>query len=235
MTEEQILDIIASDYQLDAAYGETYQKQQIESARKKFSEYYPEKGVGYIPTVADQTRYKVEDEDAGDLIKLTKIYYGKDTCETVADGIINSIAQERGIPDMKSTFMPSSGFEFVQRMQILSMLVPAEGFIVSHNKFDLIPTPTTSGDRVYFEYDSFRALEDFPDIFIEDFVSWVLFKITDRSFKNAQMKQGGNKYNFDRRGNVSVDNESVSAREDHEKYQKSIIDSVKRKAMSIGG
>lgn len=234
MTEEQILDAL-EDYQLDPIYDETFRKAQIENARKKFSEYYPEKGIGYISTVANQTRYKLEDEDAGDLIKVTKVYYGKDTCENVADGIINSLAQERGIPNPASTFFPSSGFEFVQRMQVLSMLVPAEAFIVSHNKFDLIPTPETSGSRVYFEYDSFRSLEDFPDIFEEDFISWVMFKISDRTFKNNQLKTSGNKYNFDRRGNISVDSETVSATEEHENNRKLILDNVKRKAMSIGG
>ena len=80
MTEEQILDALTDNYNLDPIYDDTFKSKQIERARKKFSEFYPEKCIGYIPSVSGQTRYQVNVDDdapeAPNLIKITKIYYG---------------------------------------------------------------------------------------------------------------------------------------------------------------
>lgn len=221
-----ILDILRTDYKLPiATYDDTSLTRMINKAVKTISEYYPSLDVSYITTVPNQTRYSVT---LASLIKIKNVYYSQETI----DDPFNDPDIKTSMPETLSTFYPSQTVEFIQRMDIIKKLNPSDADIVASDKFDLIPTPT-SVKKVYFEYERYRTIEEIPDMFEDDLINLVFYKIGDKTFKESAFLQGGNKYNFDRRGNISIDKETVDGAKQRRDTYNEIIKSIKLKVMKL--
>ena len=231
MTEAEILDTLVDDFKLDPIYDDTYQKKLIERARQEISEFYPEKKITYLLTVADQTRYVVP-TTITDLFKVTHVYYGRETNGMFLD-VPLPYSNQAGVPDSSSTFFPSKGIEFIMRMEYLAKLIPAEAFIVDNKTFDLIPTPTESAVRVYYEYDAYRTLANMPVTFMDEMIDLIFWYIADRVYKGVKIKNSGNKYRFDRQGSITTDKDVVNADKDHKQSHEDIVKSIKAKAMKF--
>ena len=222
-----ILDILRTDYKLSATtYDNTTLTRQINKAIKKISELYPESSIAYITTVINQTRYTVTHSD---LLKVKQVFYCQDSVNT---NPFNDSDIKTSLPMNLSTFYPSQSLEFIQRLDVLRKLNPADAEIVSTNKFDLIPTPTVV-KNVYYEYERYRVITEIPDMFEEDLIELVFYYLGDKSFKESTFLQGGNKYQFDRRGNVSIEKEVVDGVKQRKSTYDNIIKNIKLKVMKL--
>jgi hypothetical protein len=200
----------------------------INKAVKKLSEFYPECEIDYIETVANQTRYTITEDN---LLKLKHVYY-------THDDSLNSLFND---PDVKtneiskiSTFQPSREFEKVYRLETLRRLAPKDAEIIAHNKFDLIPTPTTSGDKVYYEYERYRTLAEVPDIFEDDILDLIFYFLAQKEYRRQTSVDGGHVFNFDRRGNIEKDKSAAEQNYDlRRKELKDIQKSIEIKAMKM--
>lgn len=227
MLLETILDILRTDYGLSATtYDNAMLTRMINKAVKTISEYYPLVEIGHINTVAGQTRYTVTDSN---LIKLKQVYYTQESTSLFNDPEIKT---NLDISSSLSTFYPSQTVELIQRLDIIRKLNPKDAEIVAADKFDLIPTPT-SVVTVYYEYEKYRTITEIPDMFEDDLINLVFYKLGDKTFKESAYLQGGNKYNFDRRGNISVDKETVDGVKNRNSAYNEIIKSIKLKVMKL--
>lgn len=222
-----ILDILRTDYGLSAStYPNDTLTRMVNKAAKIISEYYPMVEIGHIHTVAGQTRYSITDTG---LIKLKSVYYTQETTTLFNDPDIKTSLD---VASSLSTFYPSQSVELIQRLDMIRKLNPRDAEIVAADKFDLIPTPT-SVVTVYYEYEKYRAITDIPDMFEDDLINLVFYKLGDKTFKDSAYLSGGNKYNFDRRGNISVDKDAVDGVKNRNNAYKEIIKSIKMKVMKL--
>ena len=127
----------------------------------------------------------------------------------------------------------SRAYEFIARLKLLNELYPADGLIVDHCTFDLLPTPSTTGLKVYYEYHRYRAITEIPEVLGDEVRDLVMFFLKDIAFKQRTVITGGDGYQFDRRGNVKLEKEVVDAQKNHASVEKAIIDSIKYKVMKL--
>lgn len=220
------LDTLISKLREDYGFGDatlfTDDKltEKINDAIKIISQYYPALEMAYLMTIADQTRYKIEHTN---LIGLKKVYYSiRETSEL-------------NLLDPGSTYQNSSNLARIMNMEIASKLSPSDGQVVSHDTFDLIPTPTEA-IKVYYEYKRIRNISEIPDQFEEDLLNLIVNKHSRLVYKKTQINSGSsNPYAFDRRG--SVTEKSSTTKVDMEKSFKTeyddIISSIRAKVMKL--
>jgi hypothetical protein len=199
----------------------------IDKARKKLSEYYPELELAYTTTVSGQTLYTVTHTT---LIALKQIYYQSSVDKT---SMFNDPDIRESLPTEDSTFSLSRGFEFIQRLKTMQELYPSEGVIKTHNKFELLPTPSQSGIRVYYEYARYRTLAEIPTLFEEDIQALVMFYIKDIQYKKSSRLQAGNRYDFDRRGNIKEGSTGGNEEKQHAQIEEDIVKNIKLKVMKL--
>lgn len=221
-----IIDILRTDYKLSAStYDNTTLTRMINKAVKTISELYPFVDVSYITTVPNQTRYSITNSS---LIKIKAVYYSQ---ESITD-VFGDADIKVSMPQNLSTFYPSQTVELIQRLEIIRKLNPSDADIVAADKFDLIPTPTEV-KKVYYEFERYRSITEIPDMFEDDLINLVFYNLGDKTFKDAAYLQGGNKYNFDRRGNISVDKGTVDGAKQRRDMHTDIIKSIKLKVMKL--
>lgn len=200
----------------------------ISQAIKKISTYYPKLIINSLQCVVGQTRYSVTDEN---LIRVKEVFYNGDIVSYTFNGEIPNNAN--GLP-LNGTFSPSMATASIYEKETMRRLYPYGADIVSHNEFDLIPTPT-SVSTIYYEYERHRVISEIPDIFEEDMVELVFFYLEEGTYKRSKIETGGNTYGFDRRGNIS-DNTAGSV---ESKYKvrmetlKAVETSIKTKVMRL--
>jgi hypothetical protein len=194
----------------------------VAAGLKKISVIYPAHEMSYVSVVAGQTRYSVSHTG---LIRIKEVYYPKDyNDDPFGDAIPESL-------DMTAGSL-SRSYEFLARMKLMNEIYPFEGRIVDHQTFDLLPTPDVGGTRAYYEYLRYRTLAEMPDLFEDDLIEYVFFIIKDKAFKK-QAVSSGDGYNFDRRGNISVDKETVDGNKAHYQIEVAIQKRIKDKVLSI--
>jgi len=171
-TNAEILDELRQEYSLNVtSYPDVLLNRLILRAVNFISEYYPNKEMSSLETVAEQTRYTV---NVSDLIKVTKVYY---TDLLSSENVFGDpeLPSNSPLNNIGSTFAISQGFEFIKRIEMLKTLYPKAGEIVDNKKFDLIPTPIKNGIVIYFEYDKYRVIEDLPDTFKEELIELIFY------------------------------------------------------------
>jgi predicted nucleic-acid-binding protein len=235
MTNEEILTTLRDVYGMQVS---NYDEQDpmvvyINKAVQKLSEYYPEVELDFVLTVANQTRYSVNAPVIPTLLKVKKVYY-------TFDDSLNSLFND---PDIKvggssagmGSFSPSAGFERVYRLEMLRKLTPKDANIISHDKFDLIPTPDTSDQKVYYEYERYRTIAEVPKLFEDDIIELIFFFMGDKVYKKEVVSQGGNMFNFDRRGNIekSKGSEQVDTYRQRKTALGDIVKAIQTKVMKI--
>ena len=228
MTSEEIISELRNIWGLTAVdYPDATLSLLITKSRNKISEYYPELELTYTTTVADQTQYTVANDN---LIKLKHVYY---TDSADVDNVFSDPEIKQNVKIKNDTFSFSTGFELIQRIKMLKQLYPVEGVIIKHNKFDLLPTPSTTGNKIYYEYERVRTLAEIPEMFKDDIIDLILFYIKDVQYKKMARLQGGNKYRFDRRGNNTEIANPVNEEKEHQNILTSIIKSIKEKVIKL--
>lgn len=194
----------------------------IDAARKKVSVLYPFNELTSTTTVAGTTRYSVSHTD---LIRLKEVYYPRS---------VESSPFGTEIPDSISISVGdiSRHYELIARLKLMTEVYPTEGRIVDHNQFELLPTPETTGSKVWYEYLRYRTLAEIPDIFEDDLIAYMFFLIKDGAFKKRSMTEGDG-FMFDRRGNIKVDAETVDGDKAHVDTENRIKASIKSKVMMM--
>lgn len=184
----------------------------INSALYKISEIYPKILRDYVTTVVDQTRYSITKTG---LMGIKAVYY----CQS--SEIIPVLSSD-------STYRNSRQMASVIDMEIASKLTPSGAEIISHDTFDLIPTPTEI-ENVYYDYKVVRTLAELPDNFEEDILDLVAHKNADVKFKKSNTNSGmaGNPYKFDRRGNITEEPTSMVV--ETQKALKTDLDNIVRR------
>ena len=231
-TNVEILDELRQEYSLSVtSYPDALLNRLILRAVNFISEYYPNKEMSSLETVADQTRYTV---NVSDLIKVTKVYY---TDLLSSENVFGDpeLPSNSPLNNIGSTFAISQGFEFIKRIEMLKTLYPKAGEIVDNKKFDLIPTPIKSGIVIYFEYDKYRVIEDLPDTFKEELIELIFYFLADNQIKSKLATSGGNQYNFERKGNITIDSpqNTQSTFKTHQENKERIIKNIQMKVMKM--
>jgi hypothetical protein len=193
----------------------------VNDAVKKISILYPAHEMSYVTTVAGTTRYAVTHTS---LIRLKEVYYPK-TAESDPFGTEIPESVNMNVGEL------SRNYEFLARMKLMNEIYPFEGRIVDHRTFDLLPTPTTAS-RAYYEYVRFRTLAEMPDLLEDELFEYVFFIVKDKAFKK-QSTSAGDGYNFDRRGNISVEKETVDGNKAHYQIEEAIKKNIKKKVMML--
>jgi len=202
----------------------------INQAVKKISTYYPEIELTSTSSVANQTRYTVSHSN---LITLKEVYYSDGGGGTT--DVFGSSIKVTAESYSDSTFTNSRKLTSDMERANLRKFYPYGADIVSYNKFDLIPTPT-SVSTIYYEYSRYRTIEEIPDLFEEDIIELVYFYLEEQEFKNNRLTSSGNVFQFDRRGNSTTSSASeleMKSRTRNDKL-KSIENSIKMKVMKLG-
>jgi hypothetical protein len=165
---------------------------------------------------------------------LKKVYYRQGYSE--ADLFGDTDIQSATISTMPmSTFAPSLSVEMIARLELMRKIYPCDGEIVDHNSFDLIPTPDESGNLVYYEYERYRTIDEVPDMFEEDIIKLVFYYLGEKEAQKALLNPQGNKYNFDRRGNIGApQSQNDLLQNSRNKQLDDITKSIKTKVMKIG-
>jgi len=157
---------------------------------KKISEEYPKFLKDFVLTVADQLTYTVTKEG---LIKISQVYYNRSTLTVNSD---SDSTIEYGARTLSSQFTDICEREMFNKMN------PVDACITDINIFDLIPTPTESGIKVYYEYEAYRTIDEIPDIF-EDLIFRLFFYYErELDFRKTMRANSGNVFQFDRAGNI---------------------------------
>jgi hypothetical protein len=231
MDNASLISTLRTLYGVDPAnYSDSFLTSQISRSVQKISQYYPEIETSYITTVKDQTRYTVTHTG---LIKVKYVYYNQG--ETYNDIFSTLEWDERYHTSVQiSTFASSRSYELIQRLKLIRELYPSQGDIVSYNKFDLLPTPIQDGIKVYYDYEKFRDVTTTPDIFEEDVFALVFYYLGEKEFQKFMVSQSGNKYFFERRGNVQVnDSEQKMQLEVRKDQLGTVLKSIKEKVMKL--
>jgi hypothetical protein len=225
-----ILETIYQDYGVsNSDFPPATVERLVTKALKKLSEYYPFPVLTSMVTVAGQTRYTVTHTG---LIKLKKVYY----CQGYSPS--TDVWKDPDLPQSAqqglSTYYPSQTHEFIMRMELIKKLNPSDGEIIAHDTFDLIPTPATSGEVVYYEYLRARTIGEVSDLFEEDILGLVVYYAGEKSAQQSILGQAGNRYQFERRGNVTADGVTVKTPQEVRKGQLDIlVANIQRKMMSL--
>ena len=197
----------------------------INQAVKKISIYYPELEITSLQSVVNQTRYVVTHTG---LMKVNEVFYNPDNISTTFNNEIPT--QGCGIAP-QGTYSPSMATAQIYEKETMRRLYPYGADIVSFNKFDLIPTPT-SVDTVYYEYHRYRTIDEIPDIFEEDLIELVYFFMEENTYKRSKIENGGNIFAFDRRGTIT-DDTAGSAESKHKIRQETIVNTVKEIKLKV--
>lgn len=194
----------------------------IDAARKKVSALYPFNELSSTTTTSGVTRYAVSHTD---LLRLKEVYYPRS---------VESSPFGNEIPESISLSVGdiSRNYELLARLKLMTEVYPTEGRIIDHNHFELLPTPDTTGSKVWYEYLRYRTLAELPDMFEDDLIGYVFFIVKDASFKKRSMSEGDG-FMFDRRGNVKVDVETVDGDKAHAAIEDKIMKSIKTKVMML--
>jgi len=230
MTNAQIISLLRDVYGLkEAAYPTATLEKVITQAVKKVSIYFPEIILAYTTTVKDQTRYTVTHTS---LIKVKEVFWG--LSENANDIFGDAEIPELIITNEMSSFLPSMQYASMQQVEMLQMLNPRAADIVDYNAFDLIPTPDTTGDRVYYEYEKFRTITNIPDLLEDDLALLVIWYLGQKQYIGEVSTSGGNNYQFDRRGNIQKTANIASAmyKQRQDEYN-DIIKNIQKKLMGI--
>lgn len=230
MTNEQIISLLRDVYGLkEAVYPTANLTLLITQAIKKLSIYFPEVVLTYTTTVKDQTRYTVTHTS---LIKVKEVYWGHN--ENYTDMFCDPEIPELIVADDVASYLPSLQYANMQQIEMLRTLNPKAADIVDYNSFDLIPTPDVAGDKVYYEYDKFRTITNTPDMFEDDIALMVVWYLGQKQYISESSTQGGNNYQFDRRGNVQKNASIASSmyKQRQDEYN-DIIKGVQKKLMGI--
>lgn len=200
----------------------------INQAVKKISQFYPKLVINSLQSVKNQTRYTVSDDN---LIRVTDVYYNGSISADVFDGEIKNNMNNLLLNGTFSTSMATAN---IYEKETMRRLYPYGADIISHNEFDLIPTPTSVA-TVYYEYERYRTMAEIPDIFEENMVDLVFFYLEEGVYKRNKVDTGGNIYAFDRRGNIA-ENSASDAESKHKirvETIKNIENSIKMKVMKL--
>lgn len=218
------------DYKLDVTvYPDSYIESMVNNAIKKISEYYPEQERTFLLTVADQTRYTVVHAS---LMKVMNVYYLQGY--STGSEIFGDPEIPERIISLTNTYNPSQTYEQIQSLEVFKKLRPSGAEIVSFNKFDLIPTPTVSNERVYYDYARYRLLSEVPDIFEEDVLSLFFYYTGEAESQRTIADTKNNKYMFERRGNVTVEKDVQEMLLKRRKMQMDdIVKNIKSKVMKL--
>lgn len=163
----------------------------INQCVKKISEEYPKIQKSYIETVEGQERYTVTHDG---LIKVCKVHYNT---TATTDEVVTDI----NIPYSGSL---SSQFTTIFEQEMYDRMNPVDASIVNYNEFDLIPAPTVTGMKVYYEYESYRTIDEIPEIFEDEFIKLYFFYERENEFRKTMRANNGNVFAFDRRGNIQA-------------------------------
>lgn len=209
--KQYFLDIYAIDLE------EGVNEKIIAQCVKKISEEYPNTEQNFTLTVAGQNNYQVSHNG---LIKLTEVYYST----TYSPEFVNSY-------DYSTSNSISLQFTEIYERELREKLNPSGANIYSHDKFELVPPPTQSDIKVYYEYESYRSLEEIPEIFQDDLIRLFFYYERENSFRSSLRVNNGNQFKFDRRGNIqdtsdSSQSETVKREEEYSNIIKSIRNTV---------
>lgn len=206
----------------------------INKSAKKISEYFPSRSLSYVTTVKDQTRYSV---NVSGLLRIVEVYYdGVDTRLPVTNFFNTGFSRQFDSGNM-STFALSSNMEFVQRLETLKKMLPVCAQIIDYNTFDLIPTPGADGINVYYEYETYKAITQIPEIFEDEVVALVMYYANEGEYLKKVSNPSRNTYNFDRRGNNTTGGNASSEFSVEMKNRKDtyngIVKEIKRKVIKM--
>lgn len=200
----------------------------INQAIKKISIYYPEIELTSLETVKNQTRYTVTDTN---LIRVKRVYYGYTFIDDSFDGQI-----KQSCPEISSgsTYSISRKMTDVFERANLKKLYPYGADIISYNKFDLIPTPT-SVETVYYEYERYRLISEVPDIFEEDVIELIFYYMEENEYKRSTLTNSGNIFQFDRRGNnTQLSSDDIATKNEERRIRLQMIEkSIKTKLLKL--
>jgi hypothetical protein len=195
----------------------------LDQCVKKISEEYPLLVNDYVNSVADTVSYTVTKTG---LIKINKVYYNNTT---------NSSPSV--LCDYPETVFQSLSSQFteVYEREMFNRLHPMSGIIVDYNQFELIPAPSVSGLKVYYEYDKYRTLSQIPDIFEDELFELYFYYERENEFRKNMRNNSGNQFQFDRRGNISTQsNGNEDPIKTRENEFKNVVKKIKNKAMKLG-
>lgn len=227
MLESDLVTIIRDDYKFDiSSISDADLTRLIAKSAKKVSEFFPLRGLSYIETVKDQTRYTVS--TITNLLRIAEVYYdGVDTSLPVTNFFNSNFGRTFDSRNM-STFALSQNMEFVQRLQTLKHMLPVCAQVIDYNRFDLIPTPGSDGLKVYFDYEYYRGIADVPMIFEDEVLQLIMYYSTEGDYHKRVTKPSHNNYNFDRRGNATTGGDESSSASIEMKSRKDFIKEIEK-------
>lgn len=195
----------------------------LERCIKRISEEYPKVEQDYIETVAGQTSYVIV---KANMIKVSNVFYSKVPA-----------ADEEFVPSCSNTVHGSRSLSFqfteIYEREIYNRLNPVDGSIVAHDRVELIPPPDIDGAKIYFEYESYRTIEEIPEIFQDELVNLFFFYERENEMRKNQRANSGNVFQFDRRGNIQNTSTPEDAIKQRDAEFKNILKNIRTVIMKL--
>lgn len=195
----------------------------LERCIKRISEEYPKVEQDYIETVAGQTSYVIV---KANMIKVSNVFYSH-----------IPTADEEFIPSCSNIVHGSRSLSFqfteIYEREIYNRLNPVDANIVAHDRVELIPPPNIDGAKIYFEYESYRTIEEIPEIFQDELVNLFFFYERENEMRKNQRANSGNVFQFDRRGNIQNTSTPEDAIKQRDAEFKNILKNIRTVIMKL--